>query len=385
MFRYARKKLRFIPQDGMKVVCFGNINVYEPRGEYQINIERMEPRGVGALQLAFEQLKNKLAAEGLFNKTRKRPLPYLPQCIGVITSGTGAALRDILQVLDRRFPGLNIKVLPVAVQGEGAAQEIAAAIADANAHSAADVLIVGRGGGSLEDLWAFNEECVARAISYSAIPVISAVGHEIDFTIADFVADMRAPTPSAAAELVVPEKRELMRAVESMRSSLVRSVSQRMMQERTAAASAAERLVRCTRILADAQLAYDDLHHRMLQALPRVCDVRRMAEQAIRARLLALSPRHRIEAQRRAADLLKDSLNRNCTVALERKRSRLQSGLARLSGLNPAAVLARGFSIVREEPSGHVIRRASGVSAGDRLRIEMHSGSVDCLVERVHE
>jgi exodeoxyribonuclease VII large subunit len=366
-------------------MCFGSINVYEPRGEYQLNIERMEPRGAGALQLAFEQLKNKLADEGLFDEKRKKPLPYLPQSIGVITSGTGAALRDIVQVLTRRFPGLHIRVLPVAVQGDGAAREIAAAIADANAHAVADVLIVGRGGGSLEDLWAFNEECVARAISDSVIPVISAVGHEIDFTIADFVADLRAPTPSAAAELAVREKRELIRTVETMQAALVRRVSQRIAIERSAAGSAADRLVRSARMITDAQRAHDDLQQRLFQVLPRVCAVRRMAEQSIRARLLALSPRHRIEAYRGTTSFLRDALDRNRAFALERMRSRLQAGLARLSGLNPAAVLARGFSIVRVQPSGSVVRQASDLRVGDRLQIEMQQGSVDCLVERTHE
>ena len=385
MFRYARKALRFIPQDGMKVVCFGSINVYEPRGEYQLVIERMEPRGVGALQLAFEQLKNKLAAEGLFDEKRKRPLPFLPQRIGVITSGTGAALRDILQVLCRRFPGLHIRVLPVAVQGESAAQEIAAAIADANAHAVADVLIVGRGGGSLEDLWAFNEECVARAIYNSAIPVISAVGHEIDFTIADFVADMRAPTPSAAAELAVREKRELVRSVATLRAGLARRLSQRMAMERTAARNAADRLVRSTRMIADAQLAHDDLQQRLLQALPQMCAVRRMAQRTARARLMTLAPRQRIEAYRSAAGFLKEALSRNSSFVLERMRSRLHTDLARLSGLNPAAILARGYSIVRLQSSGSLVRRSPDVRAGDMLQIEMHQGSIDCRVERVQE
>lgn len=385
MFRYARKVLRFIPQDGMKVVCFGSINVYEPRGEYQLIIERMEPRGVGALQVAFEQLKNKLAVEGLFDEKRKRPLPFLPQRIGVITSGTGAALRDILQVLCRRFPGLHIRVLPVAVQGEGAAREIAAAIADANAYAVADVLIVGRGGGSLEDLWAFNEECVARAIFDSAIPVISAVGHEVDFTIADFVADMRAPTPSAAAELAVREKQELVRSVATLHAGLARRVSQRMAIERTAARSAADRLVRSARMIADAQLAHDDLQQRLLQALPQVCAVRRMAQRTARARLMTLAPRQRIEACRSAAGFLREALGRNSSFALERMRSRLQMDLGRLSGLNPAAILARGYSIVRLQSSGSVVRRSPDVRAGDRLQIEMQQGSIDCLVERVHE
>jgi exodeoxyribonuclease VII large subunit len=385
MFRYARKKLRFIPKDGMQVVCFGSINVYEPRGEYQLNIERMEPRGVGALQLAFEQLKNKLAAEGLFEEKHKKNLPYLPKTIGVITSGTGAALRDILQVLRRRFPGLHIKVLPVAVQGEGAAQEIAAALAEANEYAVADVLIVGRGGGSLEDLWAFNEECVARAIFNSAIPVISAVGHEIDFTIADFVADMRAPTPSAAAELAVREKRELIGTIEALHAGLARRLLQRIAMEKSAHSSAASRLVRSMRMVADAQLAHDDLQQRLVQALPRLCSARLTVARSARARLLALSPRHRIDAYRGSADFLTNALYRNTSFALERMRARLGSGLARLSGLNPAAVLARGYSIVREHPSGTVVRDTSDVRVGDRLRLEMYKGCVECLVERVLE
>jgi exodeoxyribonuclease VII large subunit len=280
---------------------------------------------------------------------------------------------------------LHIKVLPVAVQGEGAAREIAAALADANKHAVADVLIVGRGGGSLEDLWAFNEECVARAIFNSKIPVISAVGHEIDFTIADFVADMRAPTPSAAAELVAREKRELIRTIETLHTGLARRLRQRIAMEKSACSSMASRLVRSMRMVADAQFAHDDLQQRLVQALPRLCDARLTAARAARARLLALSPRNRIDACRGTAEFLTGALHRNTSFALERMRTRLGSGLARLSGLNPAAVLARGYSIARAYPSGTVVRNAAEVRGGDRLRLEMHKGSVDCLVERVRE
>ncbi|MBM4311465.1 MAG: exodeoxyribonuclease VII large subunit [Deltaproteobacteria bacterium] len=383
MFRFARAKLRFIPQDGMQVVCHGTINVYEPRGEYQLVIDRMEPRGVGALQMAFEQLKSRLAAEGLFDAQHKQQLPYLPRRIGVVTSATGAALRDILQVLARRFPGLHIRILPVAVQGEGAAQEIAAAIAAANEHAVADVLIVGRGGGSLEDLWAFNEECVARAIFNSAIPVISAVGHEIDFTIADFVADMRAPTPSAAAELVVREKRELVRAVAQLASGLSRRLVQRITAEQSQLRSAAVRLVRSARMIVDAQLAHDGLQERLLQALPRLCAAGRTDAGTARARLLTLSPRPRIAACRSSIGFLHDALHRNSMVALERKRARLQTGLSRLSALNPAAVLERGFCIARRTDGGPAVRRAADLKPGDRLNITLHQGSVACLVENV--
>src|SRR5512146_544692 len=209
MFRASARVLKFRPKDGMGLVVRGRLSVFEPRGDYQLIVEYLEPKGIGALQLAFVQLKERLAREGLFDEAHKKPLPKLPQRIGIVTSATGAAIHDILNVLDRRYANLEILLYPVRVQGEGAATEIAQAIRDFNRYREIDVMIVGRGGGSLEDLWPFNEEVVARAIYQSKIPVISAVGHEVDFTIADFVADLRAPTPSAAAELVVRSKAEL--------------------------------------------------------------------------------------------------------------------------------------------------------------------------------
>jgi exodeoxyribonuclease VII large subunit len=209
LFRNRARRIRFELGDGIHVVAFGSVEVYAQRGEYQFVVELLEPRGLGALQLAFEQRKARLGAEGLFDASRKRPLPSFPRTIGIVTSPSGAALRDMLRVIGRRFAGLSIVLAPARVQGEGAAAEIAQGIADLNRAGEVDVIIVGRGGGSLEDLWAFNEENVARAIVASKVPVISAVGHEVDFTIADFVADLRAPTPSAAAELVVREKQAI--------------------------------------------------------------------------------------------------------------------------------------------------------------------------------
>jgi len=219
-FRRENQKLKFEVENGMQVLALGRISVYEPRGQYQIYIESLEPQGLGALQLAFEQLKKKLDKEGLFDAARKKALPYLPQRIGVVTSPTGAAVRDIINVLSRRWPGIEILINPVKVQGAGSAEEIAQAIAEFNEYGKIDTMIVGRGGGSLEDLWAFNEEVVARAIAASEIPIISAVGHEIDFTISDFVADLRAPTPSAAAELVVPRRDELQNTIENYKTRI---------------------------------------------------------------------------------------------------------------------------------------------------------------------
>lgn len=224
MFRGANQKLAFKITDGMELVCHGRMTVYEARGNYQVVIDYCEPKGVGALQLAFEQLKKKLSAEGLFDKKHKKPIPFLPKRIGIVTSGTGAAVRDIINVATRRFPGIQLLVVPVRVQGEGSAQEVAAAINLLNQRNDVDVMIVGRGGGSLEDLWAFNEEVVAQAIFKSQIPVVSAVGHEIDFTIADFVADLRAPTPSAAAEIVVPNQADLLATLRNFHQRLEQAI-----------------------------------------------------------------------------------------------------------------------------------------------------------------
>ena len=209
MFRQENARMRFKPENGMRVVCRGRVSVYPARGQYQLVCEAMEPKGVGDLQIAFEQLKKKLAAEGLFDEGRKRPVPHLPRCVGIVTSLTGAVIRDMLHVTARRFPGAHFLIAPAKVQGEGAKEEIVQALRDLDASGLVDVIVLARGGGSLEDLWAFNEEIVARAIAASGTPVVSAIGHEVDYTIADFVADLRAPTPSAAAEVLFPEKAEL--------------------------------------------------------------------------------------------------------------------------------------------------------------------------------
>src|SRR5437899_3499917 len=243
LFRSVGRSLRFALQDGMQLVCRGRVTVYEPKGDYQVIVEYAEPKGVGALQLAFEQLKARLAAEGLFDQARKRPLPFLPRRIGVVTSPTGAAIRDIVQVAHKRDPGITIVLDPVAVQGESAAGEIACAIEELNKMGGFDVLIVGRGGGSLEDLWPFNEEVVVRAIAASHIPVVSAVGHEIDFTIADFVADVRAPTPSAAAELVVRDRQDLLKRVVGFWNRAVQAVRVRIRDCRARVESARRALI----------------------------------------------------------------------------------------------------------------------------------------------
>jgi exodeoxyribonuclease VII large subunit len=338
MFRGNNRLLRFQPKDGMAVLTFGTVTVYERRGEYQIAVEFMEPKGVGALQLAFEQLKAKLEAEGLFDAGRKRPLPRLPRKIGIITSPTGAVIRDMLTIIGRRFPGLAILIYPVQVQGETAAPEIAAALAAMGRRSDLDVLIVARGGGSLEDLWAFNEEVVARAIAGSPIPVISAVGHETDVTIADFVADLRAPTPSAAAELVVAQRDELRQRV-------------------------------------------DDLLARALAAVESGLTVRRARVEMLGRHLGVLSPAAQVRRQVERMRGLRQRLHAWWGMTRMQRQERLKVLAGKLETLSPLAILARGYSICWSLPGRSVVKAAAEVRVGSEVAVRLHHGELTCLVQ----
>jgi len=336
MFRRQGAGLRFVPENGMAVLCFGRVGLYLVRGDLQLYVESMEPRGQGALYLAFEQLKKKLAAEGLFAEDRKRPLPFLPGSIGIVTSDKGAALYDMLRVIGDRFPDRRIVIRPVKVQGEGAAKEIAAGIEELNSSGAVDVMIVGRGGGSLEDLWAFNEEWVARAIFASAAPVISAVGHEIDFTIADFVADRRAPTPTAAAEMVVPKKADLLEQLASMERVLLRGMERKIESERDSWRDLVKRLSDPGRKLREHQQRVDEL----------------------------------------SVDLMRRFQNR-----LRQWRDELARATGRLEALSPLAVLERGYSIAHQLPEERIVKDAATLDVGDRLRITFAAGKAVCRVE----
>lgn len=363
LFRNRTRRIRFEPADGQHVLAFGSLEVYAQRGEYQLMVELLEPRGLGALQLAFEQLKVRLSAEGLFDPARKRPLPRFPRKIGIVTSPSGAAVRDMLRIIGRRFAGLHIVIAPCRVQGDGAAAEIVQGIADLNRLGDVDVVIVGRGGGSLEDLWAFNEEVVARAIAGSRAPVISAVGHEVDFTIADFVADLRAPTPSAAAELVVREKQAIADGLDDL----------------------AERLYRAAR------RPLNDLARRVDSARARLSHGGLVAERRTRhrldvlaARLRAASPFARLATGRHRLERVHAELGGEMARRLVATRHRLVSAVGRLDSLSPLAVLGRGYSLTRTA-DGHVLRDARHVRAGDPLEILLAEGSVDCRVERTRE
>lgn len=332
MFKGSAQKLGFVPENGMKVLARGRISVYERDGGYQLYVEEMQPDGIGALHLAYEQLKKRLEAEGLFDQKHKKTIPKFPNTVGVVTAATGAAVRDIINVISRRYPKAKVLLYPALVQGEGAAADVARGIAYFNEKKCADVLIVGRGGGSIEDLWAFNEEITARAIFASEIPIVSAVGHEVDFTIADFVADLRAPTPSAAAELVVPSALEVkervralsLRALNGMRSKLQ---SRRLMLGR--------------------------------YKLP--------------------NPAGKIADLRMDADALFKRLVRAFEVIMQSQRKRLEANAGKLQAMSPLAVLSRGYSIAQY--NGKSIKSVSDVKSGDALTVLFSDGSVDCTVK----
>ena len=382
MFKASLRALKFKPRDGMRIVVRGRISVYDQRGEYQLIADYLEPQGIGALQMAFIQLKERLAAEGLFDEGHKKPLPNLPQRIGVVTSATGAAIHDILHVLDRRFSNIHVLLIPVKVQGEGAAAEIAAAIDDFNRLREVDVLIVGRGGGSMEDLWAFNEEKVARSIYRSRIPIISAVGHEVDFTIADFVADLRAPTPSAAAELVVKSKTELEFQLKALEHRLGRAMGHSLARRRAELRALGASLKDPSFLLGHASQRVDDLCQRLDGAL-----VRNLARQ--RNRLLSLQTHLRltnpaVQVERARELILSLSARGEKAILLTIERSREQScvNAAKLHALSPLKTLARGYSIATLK-DGSVVTDAARIKAADRIGVRFSRGSARCLVEEV--
>ena len=335
MFRSANQRLRFMPESGMGVIVRGRVSLYDRDGQYQLYIEDMQPDGIGALNLAFEQLKNKLAAEGLFDESFKKPIPSRVRKIGVVTSATGAVIQDIKNVVSRRYPLAEIILAPVEVQGVNAAPQIAAAIGDFNSGDYADVLIVGRGGGSLEDLWAFNEEIVARAVFRSKIPVISAVGHETDFTICDFVADLRAPTPSAAAELAVPDIRDDIAFVNGAVSLMESAIDKRINSE------------------------LDKLY-------------------LLKDKLNLLSPTNLIDERMNTVSLLyNDALNR-INDKLNCEGNRFAVACAKIDSLNPIKVLSRGYSITMKE--NKIIKSINDVTCGDRISVKFSDGEKECEV-----
>ena len=383
MFKGAAKNLKFRLTDGMALIARGRISVYDQRGEYQLICEYLEPAGVGALQMAFVQLKERLAKEGLFEEVHKRPMPQFPRRVGVITSATGAAIHDILNVLKRRFASLEILLYPVRVQGEGAAIEIARAVDDMNRLKLADVLIVGRGGGSLEDLWSFNEEVVARSIHRSHIPVISAVGHETDWTICDFVADLRAPTPSAAAELVIASSEELRARMESLAHRL-RLAMERQLAGMQARLQAQRRSLHDpTALQGHLAQRLDDLTERLYLALGNNVMRRREQFERLQATLLHHNPVRQADNLQQRIRLLSAQAERLMMLRLEGLKQKFGSNAARLEVLSPLNTLSRGYAIAIQKMDGRVVVDAAQLTVGNRLWIRFHRGSAECCVETV--
>jgi exodeoxyribonuclease VII large subunit len=380
---YAREasRLKFALADGQLVRCRGKLTIYAGRGRFQLQVASIDPAGAGALALAFEALKQKLSAEGLFDRARKRPLPFLPRQIGVVTSRQGAVLRDIVRVTHRRFP-VSILLAPTPVQGEGAALSIAAALAALCEVPSVDVIIIARGGGSMEDLWAFNDEALARAIAACPIPTISAVGHETDFTIADFVADVRAPTPSAAAELAVPVAAELVAEMRVLGGRLGRGLvadlgSRRLELERVRA-----RLGDPRRLIDDRKQALDDLADRAGRALGSAISRRRKELQGLESCMLRAHPQRRIADQRTALGLLERRLLQTSAGFLGQRRRAFDSLSSKLDALSPLKILDRGYSLTRG-PDGTVLRSREGLAKGDAVTVTLRDGDLRARIEEI--
>ena len=386
LFKGAARFAKFKPQEGLAVIARGNLEVYEARGEYQLIVELLEPQGAGALQLAFEQLKKKLADEGLFEQGRKRPLPKLPRRIGIVTSPGGAVISDILHVLERRFPGLHIQLFPAQVQGEGSIAQVCQGITYFSRSAWADVVIVARGGGSLEDLWTFNEEAVARAIAASTIPVISAVGHETDFTIADFVADCRAPTPSAAAEIVICTRESLLDQISAQRAKALQGLRYRMLVcSRDLQQRGAQRaLALVERGLTKRAQRVDEFDFQLRRLERRMLESQRKRLEDLGRRLAATDLRLRFARIRHRHALLGEALSKCMHTALWHGKRRQEAMQAHLTQLSPLAVLARGYAIVEDERK-QILRAAAETSIGETVRIRLHRGELDAAVSALRD
>lgn len=384
MFRGRTSTLKIQPKNGIKVIARGKVGLYETRGEFQMVVDLMEEAGIGALQRQFEDLKRELSAQGLFAIEHKQALPHFPRSIGVITSPTGAAIRDILHVLQRRCPQIPVYVYPVAVQGDGAGEQIARTIAQADQEQRCDVLIVGRGGGSIEDLWAFNEAVVAQAIYHCKTPIISGVGHEIDFTIADFVADVRAPTPSAAAELVSPDMAAHQQHLQRLTTQLHRGQQRtlQMAQERFARLQQRLEHQRPTNRLQQKAQRLDELDMRLQQAMRRQQQQHETRLAQLQQRLQTQSPLKTIQHQQLQVNRQTQSLYSLMQQLLNKQRNRLQLQVGKLHALSPLATLERGYSITQSH-NGKVIKDAEQIDIGQTLITKLQRGTVESKVTKI--
>ena len=382
LFKAQQRYLACQPADGLEVLCRGRISVYEPRGEYQLIIDYLDSKGAGLLRIAFDQLKARLEEEGLFAPERKRPLPFLPRRIALVTSPQGAAVQDFLHQAGKRSPNTAISIMPVRVQGEGAAAEIARAIAELNRLGGWEIIVLCRGGGSLEDLWAFNEEEVARAIAASAIPVVSAVGHEVDFTIADFVADLRAPTPTAAAQMILPERALLVAAVAELDRRLAATLRRRLVDARQKLSSAQRLLGDPSRLLAQHNLRLDHLQAELGHALRLRLRRDRDRLSHCQAVLQRQDPRRLIAGYQ--GRVRENALRISFLIQrlLAAKRNQLGQSAAILDAVSPLAVLGRGYAIPRQA-DGSVLRSVKQAEVGGQLNLTIHDGSLDCRISKI--
>ena len=382
-FKGFRAGLKFQPEDGDQVLLFGRMTVYESRGDYQLIVERMEPKGLGALQKSFEKLKAGLMQEGLFNEENKKPIPPFPWRVGVVTSATGAAVRDIINIIQRRNPKVSVLVYPVKVQGEGAAKEIAEGIQQMNLIKDLDVLIVGRGGGSIEDLWAFNEEVVARAIYKSVLPIVSAVGHEIDFTITDLVADLRAPTPSAAAEIIVPKLDEMLHKKNILSEQLLLVLTNKINQNADLLKRLMERrfFKDLTYIIQPQTQRLDDLNNRLFRGLEQSVILQKQNMMSIIHQFIRLNPLNNIQKLIEKKELLLHLLVQNIQATVRLDRERFDGISKNLNALSPLAILDRGYSITSFQ--GKSLAKTNQIKQGDSVNIRLSKGQLDCTVDKV--
>jgi exodeoxyribonuclease VII large subunit len=381
MFRGQQRQLKFMPEDGMRITGMGRLSVYEPRGTYQIILEYLEPSGIGALQVAYEKLKARLADEGLFDEKHKKTIPYLPQKIALITSPSGAAVHDILNIIDRRFPNVNIQIYGVKVQGDGAEAEIKAALEQMNKRADVDVAILARGGGSLEDLQAFNSESVARAVFALEIPLISGIGHETDYTIADFVADLRAPTPSAAAELVVPVKSELLQSVKSIFNDLKYRMENTVDRLGLNLRDMSQRLIDPRKQIEDYRLQMDDYTTRLIRHMQILFGRRTERFQWWKDRLLNNSPAYQSHNLKVIVEQNKYKLLKIFDKKIDKKSARLQQLKAQLETLSPIGILKRGYSITRTIPDLKLVMDPKAVSLEQDLEVMVAKGTLTCRVK----
>ncbi len=385
MFKNRQSGLRFEPENGMQVMARANVGLYEGRGEFQLIIQSLEPAGAGALQLAFEALKQKLSAEGLFDEEHKKQFPPFPETIGIITSATGAAVRDILSILKRRYPSGNIIIYPTMVQGDGAGQEIAKTIKLAEQRNECDVFILTRGGGSIEDLWAFNEEVVARTIFDITTPIVSGVGHEIDFTIADFVADQRAATPSAAAELISPDSMDVLSKLKHREQQLARTQKQTLHNFHSRVELLSKRITHPKQRLMELIQRTDEYTMRLKHSIERQLSNEKMAITGMISKINRLNPSHSIARQIEKVNVLQAQFKKSINRTLEKAKDEVSSLEHILNTVSPVSTLERGYAIVTEQKTNKIVRNTKHIKSGDQLRIRLATSEIDSTVDTIYE